>query len=93
MQELNPLAYAKITLKTKKVLLITNPRYISPTFNTFLFQNQDILDISSISNLTTNYTVDEIPLNPFSIFECINGKLNLENTTVVTSYLDNVLIY
>jgi hypothetical protein len=88
---LEPTVYNRFNLSTSKVLLLTNPRYISPSFNSFLYTKADEvdLDIYSLSSFATSFIVNaEIPLSFSSLLSLATTKEMLDDLTIVTSLTD-----
>jgi hypothetical protein len=85
---LEPVVYNRFNLATSKVLLLTNPRYISPSFNSFLYQQADQLEIESFSSFSSSYSKLEIPFSYSSLLALNAAKTLLNDTTIVTSLTD-----
>lgn len=88
------IVFAKLTIdeNIKNVLLATNPRYLSPTFNTFLYQKKEDLNLYSLSNFASNYIAEQLPNSLITLQNVYNGKINMDYFCIVTSFFDQVLI-
>ena len=83
-KNLETITYTNIPLQYSDILLTCNPRLSSPTFNTFLFQKKEELNIISLSTFPTNFVKAEIPLHSFTQNRIKNNHLPTGKTLTVT---------
>jgi hypothetical protein len=89
IQKMNFNAYTKLPLDVSHQLILTcNPRLLSPTFNTFLFQNQDILDLTLLGGFSLNQYHEELPISNYTISQIINSQYDKNRTKFVISQDD-----
>lgn len=82
-------AYSKIPIDVNSSLILScNPRLFSPTFNTFLFQNQDTLNLISLGGFSINQYHEELPSSEYTIMKLLHAKLDGLSIKVVTNQDD-----
>jgi hypothetical protein len=88
-QKINFHGYSKLPLDLSNSFFLTvNPRLLSPTFNTFLFQNQDLLSLTSLGGFSINQFHDELPLSNYTISQIINNDYNKKTTKFIINQDD-----
>jgi len=88
-QKINFQGYSKVPLDLSHSFFLTvNPRLLSPTFNTFLFQNQDLLSLTSLGGFSINQFHEELPLSNYTINQIINNHYNKTTTKFIISQDD-----
>jgi len=89
VQKISFNAYVKLPLDVNTPFILTcNPRLLSPTFNSFLFQNLDVLELTLFGGFSLNQYHEELPSSNYTISKIINNHYDKMRAKFIISQDD-----